>query len=621
MLPPTPGSGAPAGPAPAEAPALRDAYGQFRRLTLLMRPFWIPLLKGMGMGVVVQFLALTTPWTTKILVDQVYPSGDVTLLNVAVGAALAIGVTGLLLSGIQNYYNLTVNTRLNNAAGLLFFNHLQHLPMRFFEEHRVGELMSRFGDVRRALQSVARVFQTLFLQGLFLLFVPPFLFLLQWRLALVALVSIPLTTTVIAFSGGAMRKRWKRSAEAYADLSAFQTEAFTQVRTLKSMGLEGHIFARTREKLTWAMDVELRAGGLGQVITSTNGLLGALNTALLTWLGWHYIVSGSMTLGDYIAFSAYSGYLYGPINQMVGLFSEFQQSSVNLGRMFEYLDTAPEQDPQAAYLGEAPPAVHTIERGAVELNDVTFGYAPGKHALDGVSLRMAPGTVTAIVGPSGSGKTSLLRLLTRLEHPDAGEIRIDGVPLSRIPLADLRRQVSVVWQEYSLFTGTVWDNLTMGMGDVAPERVYRACRHAQVDDFIRTLPRGYRTTVAEAGMSLSGGQRQRIAIARALVRGAPVLLLDEATANVDMQTEALILETLVREYRDHTVVFVTHRISMARHADQVCMLEGGRVAGVGPHAALLRECEAYQRLHGTVPVAAPPSAAPAVAHFAGVALS
>ncbi|HEX6748763.1 MAG TPA: peptidase domain-containing ABC transporter [Longimicrobium sp.] len=614
MVPPPTGSGAAADPAPAEAPALRDAYGQFRRLTLLMRPFWLPLLRGMGMGVVVQLLGLAMPWTTKVLVDQVYPSGNVTLLNVAVGAALAIGATSLLLNGVQNYYNLTVNTRLNNAAGLLFFNHLQHLPMRFFEENRVGELMSRFGDVRRALQSVARVFQTLFLQGLYLLLVPPFLFLLHWKLAVVALVSIPLTTAVIALSGGAMRKRWKRSAEAYADLSAFQTEAFTQIRTLKSMGLEGHTFARARDKLTRAMDVELRAGGLGQMVTSTNGILGALNTALLTWLGWHYIVSGSMTLGDYIAFTAYSGYLYGPINQMVGLFSEFQQSAVNLGRMFEYLDGEPEQDPQGAYRGEAPPAVHTIARGEVVLEDVVFGYAPEKRALDGVSLRMAPGTVTAIVGPSGSGKTSLLRLLTRLEHAGGGRILIDGVPVSRIPLADLRRQVSVVWQEYSLLSGTVWENLTLGMGAVPPERVYRACRHAQADDFIRTLPNGYRTTVAEAGMSLSGGQRQRIAIARALVRGAPILLLDEATANVDMATEARILETLVREYRDHTVVFVTHRIAMARHADQVCVLENGRVAGVGPHAALLRECEAYQRLHGgPVSVPAAPAAAPLAA--------
>ncbi|MBV9774291.1 MAG: peptidase domain-containing ABC transporter, partial [Gemmatimonadetes bacterium] len=564
MILPGPRAGGPAPlhppPVPARpAPELRAAVGQFRRLTLLMRPFWGPLLKGMGAGLLVGLLGMVAPWVTKLLVDEVYPTRDVTLMHVLVGGTLALGATSMLMSGIQNYYNLTVNTLLNNSAGLLFFNHLQHLPMRFFEENRVGELMSRFGDVRRALQSVARVFQTVFVQGIYLLLVPPFLFVLEWRLALVALVSIPLTTGVVAATSRAMRKQWKRSAEAYADLNAVQTETLTQMRTLKSLGLEGYTFRRTRARLTTAMDRELRAGGLGQVVGTTNGLLNVTNTALLTFLGWRAILGGSMTLGDYMAFTAYLGYLYGPINQFVGLLSELQQSAVSLDRMFEYLDTAPEQDPGAAYHA-TPPIVHRIEDGEVALEEVSFSYAPGKEALREVSLTLRPGQVTAVVGQSGSGKTSLLRLLTRLEQVGSGRILVDGTPIERIPLVDLRRQVAVVWQEHSLLNGTVWENLTLGLDEVDPEVVYHAARLAQVDGFIRELPGGYDTPVAEAGMSLSGGQRQRLAIARALVRRAPILLLDEATANVDLQTEARILEDVLAAYRDRTVVFVTHRV-------------------------------------------------------------
>ena len=586
-----------------EAPELRAAVGQFKRLTLLMRPFWGPLLKGMGAGVVIGLLGMATPWVMKLLIDEVYPTRDATLMHVLVGGSLALSATTMLMSGIQNYYNLTVNTLLNNSAGLLFFNHLQHLPMRFFEENRVGELTSRFGDVRRALQSVARVFQTVFVQGVYLLFVPPFLFILEWKLALVALVSIPLTTTVIAVTSRSLRKQWKRSAEAYADLSALQTETLTQIRTLKTLGLEAHTFRRTREKLGTAMDRELRAGGLGQVVGTTNGLLNVANMALLTFLGWRAILAGSMTLGDYMAFTAYIGYLYGPINQFVGLLSEFQQSAVSLDRMFEYLDTAPEQDPGAAY-HPTPAIVHRIEDGEVELEGVSFSYGPGKEALRDVSLVLRPGLVTAVVGHSGSGKTSLLRLLSRLEHADSGRILVDGTPIERISLPDVRRQVAVVWQEHSLFSGTVWDNLVLGMEEVDPETVYHAARLAQVDGFIRELPCGYRTTVAEAGMSLSGGQRQRLAIARALVRRAPILLLAEATANVDMQTEARILEDVLAAYRDRTVAFVTHRVGMARLADQVCVLDHGRLVGVGTHDDLLLECETYRALHGGKPARA-----------------
>ncbi|HEX8674263.1 MAG TPA: ABC transporter transmembrane domain-containing protein, partial [Longimicrobium sp.] len=430
MILPNPRAGMPSGgPAPAapaaEVPELRAAMGQFKRLTLLMRPFWGRLFKGIVAGGLIGMLGMVSPWITKLLIDEAYPTRDVTLMHVLVGASLALGASSMLMSGVQNYYNLNVNVLLNNSASLLFFNHLQHLPMRFFEEHRVGELMSRFGDVRRALQSVAKVFQTVLVQGIYLLMVPPFLFILQWKLALAALVSIPLTTTVIALTSRAMRKHWKRSAEAYGELNAHQTETLTQMRTLKSMGLESHTFLRTRGKMDGAMELELRAGGLGQVVTSANGLLHVANTALISWLGWRLILEGSMSLGDFMAFTAYLGFLFGPVNQFVGLLSEFQQSAVNLDRMFEYLDTAPEQAPAAAYL-PVPPIAHRIHYGEVALEGVSFSYAPGKEALRDVSLTLRPGEVTAVVGHSGSGKTSLLRLLIRLEEAGSGRILIDG---------------------------------------------------------------------------------------------------------------------------------------------------------------------------------------------------
>ncbi|MBV9774372.1 MAG: peptidase domain-containing ABC transporter, partial [Gemmatimonadetes bacterium] len=394
--------------------------------------------------------------------------------------------------------------------------------------------------------------------------------------------------------GRALRKYWKRSAEAYADLNALQTETLSQIRTIKSLAMEPHVFQKSNEVLGRAMGLELRAGALGQVVSTATGLLQTLNTALFTWIGWKLILAGEMTLGDYIAFTAYIGYFNGPVSRFVGFFSDFQRSAVNFDRMFEYLDRPTEQDPATSY--ESPAPVRHRIVGRIEIDDLSFGYTPDQHVLQGVTLGVPAGSVLAVVGQSGSGKTSLLRLLSGMERPTGGGIRIDGTPIERIPLPDLRRQVGVVWQEYSLLKGTVWENLTFGVDEVDPETVYQAAEIAQVDEFIRALPDGYDTSVAEWGASFSGGQRQRLALARALVRETPVLLLDEATANVDLQTESRIIHGLLRELHGRTIVFVTHRVSTAVHADQICVLDRGRVAGVGTHDDLVRGCETYRLL-------------------------
>ncbi|HEV7586966.1 MAG TPA: ABC transporter ATP-binding protein, partial [Longimicrobium sp.] len=302
------------------------------------------------------------------------------------------------------------------------------------------------------------------------------------------------------------------------------------------------------------------------------------------------------TLGTYIAFTAYMGYLYNPLQQITGLFSDFQQTAVNLGRMFEYLDSPVEQDPAGAYLPPAP-VTHVIE-GDVRLRDLSFGYSEEKRVLHDVNLHFPRGTITAVVGPSGAGKSSLLRLITRMEEPDAGQVFVDGSPVTAMPLADLRRQVSVVWQEFGLMQGTVWENLTLGTDAPTRARVDDAVRLCRLDGLVAELPNGYETSVAEWGATLSGGQRQRMAIARALVRDTPVLLLDEATSNIDMQTETEILRDLFARVGGKTVIFVTHRVQTAALADQICVIDAGRVVGVGTDAELMRDCEPYRLLHG-----------------------
>jgi ABC-type bacteriocin/lantibiotic exporter with double-glycine peptidase domain len=580
---------------PAEIPPLREAFQQSLRLMRLIRSYWTPLIKGMALGLVLGLFGMATPYLSKLLIDEVYPSRDLTLMQLLVAGILVLAVAQAVMGAIRSYFTSYTTAHLANATSLLFFNHLQHLRTRFFDEHRVGEIMSRFGDVRTSLNSVARVFETVFVNGVYLVLVPPFLFLLQWKLAIVSLITIPVTVIITTTSSRLLRRFWKKSAEAYAELGAFQVEVLSHIRTLKALSLEHQLYNRASGQIQGALQMQLKAGGWSQVFGTLNAVVRALGTAVFTWYAWTLIIHNEMTLGDYIAFTAYMGYLYNPLQQITGLFSDFQQMAVNLGRMFEYLDAPVEQDPAGAYLPPGP--VARVIEGDLRLRDVSFGYSPEKRVLHDVNLHFPRGTITSVVGPSGAGKSSLLRLVTRMEEPDSGRLFVDGSAMTAMSLSDLRRQVSVVWQEFALMQGTVWENLTLGTPDATRAQVDDAVRLCRLDGLLASLPNGYDTNVAEWGATLSGGQRQRMAIARALVRDTPVLLLDEATSNVDMQTETEILRDLFARVEGKTVVYVTHRVQTATLADQICVIEAGRVMGVGTHADLMRDCDSYRRLY------------------------
>jgi len=262
--------------------------------------------------------------------------------------------------------------------------------------------------------------------------------------------------------------------------------------------------------------------------------------------------------------------------------------------MFEYLDSPVEQDPALAYLEPKP--ISTRIRGAMQLAGVSFGYDAERPVLNGLDLEIPAASVTALVGHSGSGKTSLLRLLAGLERPDIGVIRVDGVPLSQITLGDLRRQIAVVWQDVGLVKGSLWDNLILGAPHAALSYVEDVIELCGLRELMAGLPQGLETEVSEWGSSLSAGQRQRVALARAWIREAQILLLDEATANIDVETELEILRRLFARRGDRTILFVTHRPQSAAQAERICVLEAGRIVGVGRHRELLESCPQYQRM-------------------------
>lgn len=565
---------------------LRQSINYFLRLLKLIRPYWRLLGKGIILGPVIGLLAVVTPFLTKLLFDSVYPTGSITLMEVIVFGILVVTIASAIADTALQYYSSYINAKLDGVFNLHFLNHLQHLPTSFFVQHQVGEIKSRFADGESALTAIVSTIQVLFGQGIYILLVPPFLFLLHWKLALVAIIAIPITALITFYSGKYMRSTWQDVAVAHADFDALQMEVLNQVQTFKGLGLEHYNFKRGTNIQQKALKAHLRAHSVHSMVSISDRLLNALNIALFTWLGWRYIIQGEMSLGDYVAFTAYVGYMYGPFSTLINMFNSFQQAAVNLDRVYEYLDQEPEQDPSQAY--EVAPEIKTNLQGAVKLRQVSFSYDPDQSVLREISLSMQAGKLYGLVGLSGSGKTTLLRLLSRFEKQNSGNISFDEIDAEDIALIDFRRQVAIVWQEVQLIKGTVWENLTLGLESSDFQEVTEIIRIAQLEDLILSLPQGYETPISEWGSSMSGGQRQRFAIARALIRKPRILILDEATSNLDVRTEAALIRELSLYTKQHgiTTVFVTHRVVNLINAHEIFILDKGVIATSGDYAQL-----------------------------------
>lgn len=574
-------------------PTLRETARYFGRVIVLVRPFWAPSLKGLLLGVLGSGIGLVTPYISKLYFDSVYPARDTSLLKLLVAGAFAFAIASSVLGAIRGYYTQVISASLGSAVNLLYFNHLQHLPMRFFDERRVGEITSRMGDLRASLGTVTRVFQTLILNGAYVILVPPFLLLLSWKLTLVALATVPVTTAIATSASRVSRKFIKQSAEAGAELNAVQVEIFSQMRTFKAMGLERRNYREVRRRAETLLTLQSKSAALGTVVGFVVSLIRAASAAIFTWYAWSLVLSDQLTIGGFVAFSAYLGFLTGPINQIAGLFSDVQTAAVTLGRAFEYLDMETEQDVSNV---ERPPAGSHVLSGRIDVRGVSFGYVPEKVVLREISIDFSPQSITAIVGESGCGKSTLVRLLCGLERMRSGEAYIDEHRLADIPLESLRAQVAVVWQDTALVRGTLLENLVLGNPDVSLTDVHEVLRECQLSGLVGSYAEGLDTMVAEFGATLSGGQRQRFALARALLRPSPILILDEVTSQLDPATESRLLEGILPRLRTRTTILVTHRASTAAIADRTVLLHDGAVAGVGTYDELLVTNLHFQRL-------------------------
>ncbi len=530
----------------------------------------------------------------KPIFDNVLPNRE--LLGIV--AATVIGL--YLLKGVGSYFSeylmADVGERVVMDIRNELYRHILGQSAGFFARRTTGQLMSRLtSDVGQVQRAVSETVGDLLRESLALLGYAVLLFAYDARLAIVCMTGAPLVIYPLVRLGQRLRRTTRRSQESLEHLSHISAEAFTGHRIVKAFGAE----AREAEKYASAAHrlyrTNMKVTGVLSALPPLMEFLGGVGIAGALWYGSQQIASGRLTTGQFTAFLAALFFMYGPIKKLSRVNAHLQQAMSASERIFELLDTRSEvhESPNAQPL---PRLAHTIE-----FRNVSFGYEDGhgRSILRGVSFTVRAGQMIAIVGRSGAGKTTLVNLIPRFYDVTSGSILIDGCDVRDVTIKSLRANVGIVTQETILFDDTIAQNIAYGLPGAPMADIEAAARAARAHEFIVTLPEGYKTLIGERGQRLSGGQRQRIAIARALLKNAPILILDEATSSLDAESEQLVQLALANLMRDRTSFVIAHRLSTVRRADAIVVIERGRIVEIGRHDELLaRPGGRYANLYG-----------------------
>ena len=566
----------------------------YLRFLKYVRPYWYLLLAASVALVVSGFLSAYPIQLFKRAVDVAVGDvpGDASTFLWLAGQYILLRVA---LGGVQLTESYLSKRLVQNVVFDLrseLYAHLQSLSIGFYETRGAGEIMSRaLGDVGALaggfMGPLTRLAGELTQLGWALVF----LLRIDARLTLISLVVAPPLGYAVYRFGNRMRDQAWQMRLAQSKLWSFLHENIAGMREIKVFGREGIELDRFRARSRDIDRLGIQDSLLNAVLTSCTGLLFSLGEMVVLLMGGLSVFRGVMTPGNMTAFLMYVRLLYNPVITLGRRYDQTLRTLASAARVFEVLDTVPEiQDRPDAW------ALSAV-RGEVEFQRVSFCYQEGKQVLDAISFSAAPGEMVALVGHSGGGKTTISKLIPRFYDPDHGRVLVDGHDVRDVTVASLREQMAVVFQDAFLFNGTVQENIAYGRPGASDDEVTEAARAANAHSFVLKLPEGYDTVIGERGVRLSGGQQQRVAIARALLKNPRILILDEATSAVDSETENLIQEALERLFVDRTSFVIAHRLSTVLHADQILVVEGGRIVERGRHRALLSENGVYAALY------------------------
>ncbi len=567
--------------------------GPLIRLREFIRPYWFQISIALLSILLLTAASLAVPAIIQQVIDVGLARGDYGVLVFSALLILGIGALQTGLTYVQGYLSEWIASHIGYDLRNRLYNHIQHLSFTYHDHSQTGQLISRcIEDVRSIERFTGHGVVELIQLCLLLIGIVTLLFVQQPRLAAIALLPlIPLVLLTTNF-GRRIGVYFLKVDNSLGELSSHLQENVSGVQVVRAFAREPYEIQRFDQANRVLYNARVTVIGEWSKIMPTSSLLITIGTILILWFGGQMVLHGQMTIGEVVAFNGYLLLLASPAQQLTWLVNLAGEAVAGVQRTFEVLDIIPEiQSPPNAL------AVGALA-GRVEFRDVCFQYLGEKlPALDGIQLKIEPNQVIALIGPTGSGKTTLVNLIPRFYEASRGKVLVDDYDVKTVDLPSLRKQIGIVLQSSLLFSTTIAENIAYGRPDASQEEIVAAAQAAQAHEFIQELPAGYDTIVGERGITLSGGQRQRIAIARALLMNPRILILDDSTSSVDMETELLIQKALAELMKNRTTFIIAHRLSTVRRADLILVMDKGRIVERGSHERLLNQGGPYRQIY------------------------
>jgi len=554
---------------------------------------WLGLIAVIGEGVA----NLLQPWPLKIVLDNVLKSREIhgwlnsfilsvagqdrlAILRFAALAVLGIALVDALCSYTEKYVTTSVGQWVMHDLRLMLYHRIQRLSLAYHDEKQTGDLLSRVTSDIDAIQSfIASGLLTALVNGMTLVGMVGVMFYINWRFTLIALSVAPVLFGVVFTYTRRIKKASREVRKKEGEIVSVIQEVFSSIRVVKAFAREDYEERRLEEE-----SLKAKLAPIVDIIV-------AIGTAMVLWFGARMALTGTLSAGSLILFIWYLGKMYKPMQELSKMTDAYSKASVGYERIREVLDTERE-------VKDLPGARRApFFKGYIEFERVNFSYTPETPILKDVSFKIEPGQVAALVGPTGAGKTTIIGLIPRFYDPTSGVVKIDGADVRQFRQKSLRQQISLVLQETLLFHGPIWNNIAYGKPNASRGEIFRAAELANAHEFIEKMPDGYNTIVGERGVTLSGGQRQRIAIARAIIRDTPILILDEPSSGLDAASEKLVFEALDRLMQNRTTIVIAHRLSTIRRANVIYAVKDGEIVEHGTHDELIKTGGVYACLH------------------------
>ena len=563
------------------------------RVLTYIRPYWGLAALTFAAATTAAAIELLPPWLMKIIIDDVIGGNRPGILPWVIAGLLGAHVGKNAASSIRIRFNNTLEQRVIYDLRDQVFTALQRLSISYYENRSTGEIMNR---VNNDVEHVERIFidgiESLLMSSLTLIGISAILFSLSWKLALLSLLPIPILVFSASYFTGRVHKFYRGVRESSAELNAYLQDAISGIRETMGFNRETYERERFNHRSKTYSDSNLRVMTLWSMYSPSMIVVGSLGSVIILWYGTGEVLAGTLSVGELVAFVGYLALFYVPINQIHSVNHMLQHALAASERVFEILDTTPDVADRPGVIRPAGKL-----RGDVAARHVSFHYRPDIPVLKDVNFEVRAGERIALVGPSGAGKSTLIKLLMRFYDVKDGAVALDGRDLRDLPLAYVREQIGMVQQEPFLFNGTVKENIAYGDLTAGQARLEEVAQAARAHEFIVELPEKYDTWIGERGVKLSVGQKQRISIARVLLKDPPIIIFDEATSNIDTETEVKIREALEELTRNRTTFIIAHRLSTLRHVDRIVVLDGGRLVEEGTHETLLARSGLYRTLY------------------------